>query len=311
MCKVSVIIPNCNHAPFLQQRIETILNQTFQDYELIILDDCSTDYSKEIIENYRNHPRTTQVIYNEQNSGSTIKQWKKGVALAKGKWIWLAESDDLADIHFLEKLVSVVERNSSIAMVYSQTYDIDEKGEIIESRIKWTNNFTENIWEKNFCIKGKDFLKYLYEKNVIPNASACLVRKDYIQSALIEINEVNDFKMCGDWFTWLLIANQPSVSIAFVSEHLNYFRDIHQSTRNHNSKKKLVNRLLEEAKIFNSAKFEIDKNSLQQKNKSLGSKWIHLFSNQAFSLNFFKIGKFIGISRYSLLKNYLKVKRQL
>lgn len=306
---VSAIIPNYNHAAFLKQRIESVLNQTFQNFELIILDDCSSDNSKMIIESYKDHPKVDHIFCNKRNSGSPLKQWQKGIELSTGEYVWIAESDDVADIHFLEKLVSVVERNSSIAMVYSQTYDIDEKGEIIESRIKWTNNFAENIWEKNFCIKGKDFLKYLYKKNVIPNASACLVRKDYIQSALIEINEVNDFRMCGDWFTWLLIANQPSVSIAFVSEHLNYFRDIHQSTRNHNSKKKLVNRLLEEAKIFNSAKFEIDKNSLQQKNKSLGSKWIHLFSNQAFSLNFFKIGKFIGISRYSLLKNYLKVKR--
>ena len=47
---VSVIIPNYNHALFLQQRIESVLNQTDQDFELIILDDCSTDYSREIIE---------------------------------------------------------------------------------------------------------------------------------------------------------------------------------------------------------------------------------------------------------------------
>lgn len=309
MTKVSVIIPNYNHALFLKQRIDTVLNQTFQDFEVIILDDFSIDNSKEIIENYRSNLKVRHIIYNESNSGSTIKQWKKGLSIAKGQWIWIAESDDYADIHFLEKLISVVENNDSLALAYSQTYDINENGEIIESRIKWTDNFTENIWRKDFCMQGKDFLIYLYEKNVVPNASACLVRKDYIQRVLDEGKEFESFKMCGDWYTWLLIANLPLVSVAFLNEHLNYFRDVHQSTRNHNSKEKLANRLLEEAKIFNSGKFVIDKVILQQKNKILKNKWLYLFSIQPFSLDFFKIGKLIGISKFSLLKSYQKQKK--
>ena len=94
MPQVSVIVPNYNHASYLRQRIESIINQTYQDFELIILDDCSTDHSKEIIESYRNHPRVNQIVYNTENSGSTFKQWNKGVELAEGECIWFAESDD-------------------------------------------------------------------------------------------------------------------------------------------------------------------------------------------------------------------------
>ena len=76
MPTVSVIVPNYCHAPYLEQRIESILQQTFQDFELILLDDCSTDGSREILERYRNHPKVSGIFYNERNSGSPFKQRK-------------------------------------------------------------------------------------------------------------------------------------------------------------------------------------------------------------------------------------------
>ncbi len=67
---VSVILPNYNHAKYLPQRIESILNQTYQNFELIILDDCSSDNSREVIERYKDNPRISKIIFNEKNSGS-------------------------------------------------------------------------------------------------------------------------------------------------------------------------------------------------------------------------------------------------
>ena len=60
--RVSVIVPNYNHAPYLRQRLDSIFNQTFQDFEVIILDDCSTDNSKEVIEEYRNRSQVSHVV---------------------------------------------------------------------------------------------------------------------------------------------------------------------------------------------------------------------------------------------------------
>ena len=74
MPTVSVIVPNYCHAPYLEQRIESILQQTFQDFELILLDDCSTDGSREILERYRNHPKVSGIFYNERNSGRTVPE---------------------------------------------------------------------------------------------------------------------------------------------------------------------------------------------------------------------------------------------
>ena len=88
MPQVSVIIPNFNHAAYLDQRINSVLNQTYQDFEVILLDDCSTDNSKEVLLKYSDNMKVAHVIFNDKNCGSTFNQWKKGLHLAKGKYIW-------------------------------------------------------------------------------------------------------------------------------------------------------------------------------------------------------------------------------
>lgn len=75
---VSVLIPNYNHSIFLEERIQSVLNQKYQNFEVIILDDCSTDNSKNVIDKYKHNPKISHIIYNEINSGSTFKQWNKG-----------------------------------------------------------------------------------------------------------------------------------------------------------------------------------------------------------------------------------------
>ena len=115
---VSVIVPNYNHAPYLRQRLDSIFNQTYKNFEVIILDDCSTDNSKEIIEEYRNRPQFSHVVYNEINSGSPFKQWAKGFELAQGEYIWIAESDDWAELNFLEELITKAELFPNLTLLF-------------------------------------------------------------------------------------------------------------------------------------------------------------------------------------------------
>ncbi len=105
MAEVSVILPNYNHGKYLDERIGSIINQTFQDFELIILDDHSTDNSKSIIEKYRSHPKISHIEYNAINSGSPFRQWNKGIEVSRGSLIWIAESDDSCKLNFLEETV--------------------------------------------------------------------------------------------------------------------------------------------------------------------------------------------------------------
>ncbi|MDQ3534013.1 MAG: glycosyltransferase [Bacteroidota bacterium] len=218
MSAISIIIPNYNHAAFLQKRIESIINQTLQDFEIIILDDCSNDESKDIIEKYRQHPKVAHIVYNETNSGSPFKQWIKGIGLAKGTYIWIAESDDWSDIEFLNKVIPKLETDPEISLCFCRSYRTNEEGNI-EGDHLWADQIDSLKWKQDYVNDGNDEIyNYLVYRNTIANASACVFRKD----ALAEYNFLSDFLYCGDWLLWIkLIENRK---IAFIPEKLNYFR---------------------------------------------------------------------------------------
>src|SRR5580704_8103971 len=125
MPRVSIVVPNYNHARFLPKRIESILRQSYQDFELILLDDCSTDESRTILSQYASDPRV-RLEFNQVNSGSTFKQWNKGVKLARGKYVWLAESDDYADERLLEKLMARLEGDPSTVLCYCRSWRVSD-----------------------------------------------------------------------------------------------------------------------------------------------------------------------------------------
>src|SRR5690606_4391981 len=99
----------------------------------IILDDCSTDSSREIIEQYRSHPKITSILYNDQNSGGLFKQWIKGIEAAKGDYIWIAESDDYAAEKFLEETVEATEKDPSAGMVFTNSNIVNIDGQFLET----------------------------------------------------------------------------------------------------------------------------------------------------------------------------------
>lgn len=212
MPRVSVIVPNYNHAAFLQQRIESVLNQTFQDVELILLDDCSTDESREVMERYRNHPKVSQVVFNEENSGSAFHQWDKGIAMAKGEWIWIAESDDYAEPTFLERMMEEVGKVPDCSLAYAATWWVDENGNKL-----WETPESDRV--KVYA--GRDFIKRkLAVCNSIANVSECVFRHSLYRPE--ESHRYEWMKLCGDWFFYVLLAEQGSV--VEVEKPLSYYR---------------------------------------------------------------------------------------
>ncbi|GAB6009248.1 glycosyltransferase family 2 protein [Dysgonomonas reticulitermitis] len=210
---VSVILPTYNHAPYLKQRIDSILNQTYQDYELIILDDCSPDNSREIIESYRNNPHISHIIYNETNSGSTFKQWKKGVRLAKGEYIWIAESDDYADITFLEKaMASIQEYNSAYCFV--KTTIVDKNNNTVKQQ--------PDILAGNSMPLDEFTKEYLLFSNPVSNASMVVFRKNALDKTIWD--HITEFRYCGDWLLWGSFKGNANTTVSEVKEYLNFFR---------------------------------------------------------------------------------------
>jgi glycosyltransferase involved in cell wall biosynthesis len=253
MPKVSVIIPNYNHARFLEQRIDSVLNQTFQDFEIILLDDRSTDNSKDIFAEYANHPKISHSIFNEINSNSTFKQWNKGIALATGEYIWIAESDDYAASRFLTELVPILDRHQNVGLAYCQSYLVDETSKILSPNfLACTDCLDRERWTANYLNHGKNECEdFLAGKNTIPNASAVLIRKSVYLAAVDRGNEV--FKVAGDWFTWskILLASD----VYFIAESLNYFRSCEGSVSRKTAKLLLIVR--ESLSIFDGFQSQI------------------------------------------------------
>ncbi len=224
MPKVSVIVPNYNHARFLEQRIQSILNQTYQDFEIIYLDDFSTDNSNEVFAQFADDPRIRSIL-NQSNSGSPFKQWNKGIKAANGEYIWIAESDDDADPKLLETLVSMIEKDPRIGIAYCQSRQIDEHNNQGSTLDWWTEDLDQERWKKAFINQGlAECRDYLVFKNTIPNASAVLTRKLLFEK--IGYAEETLF-LCGDWISWIRLLFHAD--IAFTAQPLNYYRK-HNST---------------------------------------------------------------------------------
>jgi glycosyltransferase involved in cell wall biosynthesis len=234
----SVILPNYNHSRFLAERVNSILDQTCQDFELIILDDCSSDDSHKMLEQWKNHPRVSHFIMNEKNSGSTFKQWKKGLELAKGEWIWIAESDDVAHPDFLQSMMELVERDAEIKIAFCRSNRIDENGNP-KGINRWGEIGSPERWNSEFIAQGKDeCIDYLVKRNTIPNASAVIFRK---QAAFKHIDAVLPFRYCGDWLFWALLANEGKV--AYSPLLLNSFRRYASATSLLKTRERIVHRI--------------------------------------------------------------------
>lgn len=214
---VSVLIPNYNHAQFLVQRIESILNQTYHNFELILMDDCSTDNSRDIIGKYKNHAKVSKVYYNKENSGSPFGLWEKGFDLARGKYIWIAESDDWADKDFLKLMLQSINGRDPV-VAHCRSYNANSEGKFFGLN-NWWSSFNLKIWDTNYCENGPKLLK-LYGKYKCPviNVSSALINKSYLE----KINIPSEFRYCGDWWFWGQLFMLGKVQ--FCANGLNYFR---------------------------------------------------------------------------------------
>jgi glycosyltransferase involved in cell wall biosynthesis len=227
MPKVSVIVPSYNHARFLRRRMESVMGQTYQDFEVVLLDDCSTDRSQSILREYAADPRV-RIEFNEKNSGSTFKQWNKGVGLARGDYVWIAESDDYAEPQFLERLVARLDAEPRAVFCNCRSWRVSSDGEIIEFLDSWFADLDAEKWTADHIADGREECrKYLVRCNTIPNASSVVFRRDVYK----QVGGADESLIyCGDWKLWASMALTGG-AIAYVGQPLNYYRWHESSVR--------------------------------------------------------------------------------
>ena len=218
----SVIIPNYNHSRFLRQRIESVLQQTYRQFEIIIMDDGSVDNSREIIEAYRTNEKVKAIEYNQKNSGLPFLQWQKGIAKASNEWIWVAESDDYAEPTFLQEAAYSIETNPELVIFYTDGFIVDEIGDIIGQTFsaKKNRDFNTKKWSSSYFANGIDEINECLKFDcTINNASGMVFRKQIFESGL---NEIPSFKYYGDWYFDLIACKKGNVG--YSAKPLNYYR---------------------------------------------------------------------------------------
>lgn len=235
--KVSAIIPNYNYAHYINERIDSILNQKYPIYELIILDDKSSDNSVDIINEKIKKIKTdypdlkVKFIVNKTNSGNVFKQWAKAFETATGDYIWIAEADDLSSKYFLSTVMQGFNK-SSVIMSYAESNAIDENGKMFKENLRdWIDIYGTNRWSEDYISSGKDELKnVLCINNTIANVSSVVFKNNKKIDFKKYLKESQKYILAGDWYFYSMVLLQGD--IAYYSKSLNYHR-IHSNSVTH------------------------------------------------------------------------------
>lgn len=221
---ISVVIPNYNYEKFLIERIYSILNQKVKIGELIILDDCSKDNSRQLIKRITSkleEHMNIRYIFNEENSGSAFKQWQKAFEESKCEYVWIAEADDYCDKSFLKTITKPIRDHENVVISYCDTAFIDKDGNIITRTIKPEIDIMKtNHWDRDFVRDGIDEIKeYAFLNCTIANVSSVVFKNGNYSSIF---KEAGKFKQAGDWLFYLDIMSTGK--IAYSNKTLNYYR---------------------------------------------------------------------------------------
>lgn len=236
MKKVSVILPNYNYARFFEKRLDSILEQTYPIYELIILDDASTDDSIEIMKQKlrkvkKQYPDLKlKIALNRKNSGNVFSQWQKGINLVSGEYFWIAELDDLSKKDFLRTAMRPFEKDPAVVLSYTNSLIINGNGHPdLKANLRRLKNFLrEDRPIKDYIRSGKiELEKVLCVYNTIPNVSAAVFKKtpDIPFDEILETSKT--FHLAGDWYFYSKILLKGK--IAYSKKALNIHR-VHKNS---------------------------------------------------------------------------------
>jgi glycosyltransferase involved in cell wall biosynthesis len=220
--RVSVVVPNYNYAEYLELRLRTIAAQTLEPFEIIVLDDASTDSSLALIRAFAAESAIpVRVVESQANSGSPFPQWARGLEMAQGDLIWIAEADDYCEPTLLESLVAEFV-DEQVVLAWSDSVMVDEHGHSHGAQYK---SYYEPLygakWTQPFRMAGRQLIEdCLLTENVLPNASAIVFRRQAVQPQ--DLTHLVNHRFSGDWWLWIMLASRGTVS--YTPAPLNYHR---------------------------------------------------------------------------------------
>ena len=259
---VSIVFTSYNHREYLKQALDSLVNQTYPNLEIIIIDDCSTDGSQEILKEYE-HYDNINLKLETKNSGSYVKASNYGASFAKGEYILFAQCDDFAEANQIETLIKEFEKNPSVGVVFSKSHLVDEKGMVFTDDFMGREKSFKEAVNKTSLISGSKMKEFLSFSCVIPNLSAALIK----HSLFKEINGLSEeYLVVADWEFWLDLTEKTD--FYYVSQPLNYFRQ-HATTIRSSIKMKI--QIVEIYKMFYNHLFKNELSDIQKRKLKVGA----------------------------------------
>lgn len=219
---VSVIIPAYNHEMYIEEAIQSVINQTYKNIELIVINDGSTDGTGSIITNFIEKNNNFNIEYLSKPNEGICRTLNKGLELAKGKYVALLASDDMCMPDRIEKQLQLMEENANIGLVFSDHFFM-RFNQITQLK---ATDYKPNI-RKCFInnIQNVNMYEKLLTENIIP-ALTVFVRKECFD----KVGGFDNNLWAEDYDMWLRISKE--YPIAFIDEPLAYYR-IHDSNLSH------------------------------------------------------------------------------
>lgn len=206
---VSIIMPSYNTGKFIKETIMSVINQTYKNWELLIVDDCSNDTTDEVVKSIKDS--RIKYLKNEVNSGAAISR-NKALKEAKGRWIAFLDSDDLWEKQKLEKQIEFMQKNSYY-FSYTNYIEIDEDSNLNGRKVTGPKKITKNGMF-NYCWPGCLTVMYDAEK--------------------IGVIQIEDIKKNNDYAMWLKVCKQADCYL--LNEYLAKYRKRAGSISNHSYK---------------------------------------------------------------------------
>lgn len=169
---VSIVMPSYNTEKYIADSIQSVLNQTYKNWELIIVDDCSTDNTDEIVQRYMSDERI-RYLKNDQNSGAAISR-NKALREAKGRWIAFLDSDDLWQPDKLKLQIAFMMKKQC-SFSYTEYEEIDENGNALGIKVSGPKRITKTGMY-NYCWPG--CLTVMYDRNVVGDIQIADIKKN-------------------------------------------------------------------------------------------------------------------------------------
>ncbi len=214
---VSLIVASYNHAEYLVQRMESLIGQTYQDIEILVIEDCSPDNSLEVLRRYESHPKVKLIV--REKNGGWVAVSNQGIGLSAGEFILFANCDDDCDPRMVERLVNAMQGNPTAGIAFCRSQLVDEHNHVLGDDFVIRERAFRKKCTTDTLILGSEMSRFLLHSCVIPNLSAALIRKNCF-AAVGELSP--DYRVCSDWDLFFRIAARYDV--AYVAQPLNKFR---------------------------------------------------------------------------------------